>query len=314
MMNEIFTSWLASGDTGQCCFQEKGDTYIMIRVEKSPEFEYLFCQRQNGKNGLTRDSSFKYAGIYCKKDGLLYDAQYPLTNMEDGGEELRNRSEEALWRQLKAAVREKVESAIGNDRSNLTITEVTDSSLLNRLEYALKYSAKETARKHFLDTVDFEPPVFQCRYDPDRWTEDMLLSCILDPESFADKEATDYIATNQEDMLFDFLYNDAVLREYQAILADTENPVHIVKKIMAAMRTTSAKTVNVTIFKEGVEFTFKTEASALRGDCSSYYHSWSMVAADRREFEGLYGKSAEYYPQEIIRITYARNVLYEAEG
>lgn len=70
-MNEIFTSWLASGDTGQCCFQEKGDTYIMIRVEKSPEFEYLFCQRQNGKNGLTRDSPFKYAGIYCKKDGLL---------------------------------------------------------------------------------------------------------------------------------------------------------------------------------------------------------------------------------------------------
>lgn len=101
----------------------KGDTYIMIRVEKSPEFEYLFCQRQNGKNGLTRDSSFKYAGIYCKKDGLLYDAQYPLTNMEDGGEELRNRSEEALWRQLKAAVREKVEAAIGKTGVILTITE-----------------------------------------------------------------------------------------------------------------------------------------------------------------------------------------------
>lgn len=313
-MNDTFTNWLASGDMGQCCFQEKGDTYIMIRVEKSPDFEYLFCQqRYNGKS-LTRDSSFKYAGIYCRKDGLLYDMSYPFTDMAESHEGLRNRSEEALWRQLKAAVREKVEAAIGNDRSNLIITEVTDSSLLNRLEYALKYSAKEQARKHFLDTVDFEPPVFQCHYDPDRWTEDMLLSCILDPEGYADQEAADYIAANQENMLFDFLYNDAVLQEYQAILADTKNPVHIVKKIMAAMRTTSAKTVNVTIFKEGVEFTFKTEATTLRGDCTSYYHSWNMVAADRREFEGLFGRNADYYPQEIVRITYARNVLYEAEG
>ncbi|MCB6415024.1 hypothetical protein LI221_08095 [Faecalimonas umbilicata] len=313
-MNDIFADWLASGDMGQCHFQVKGDTYIMIRVEKSPDFEYLFCQQQYSKKSLTRESSFKYAGIYCRKDGLLYDMRHPFTDMAENPVELRNRSEEALWRQLKAAVRKKVEEAIGNDRSNLTISEVTDSSLLNRLEYALKYSVKETARKHFLDTVDFEPPVFKCHYDPDRWTEDMLLSCILDPEGYADKEAADYIAANQEDMLSDFLYNDAVLREYQSILADTENPVHIVKKIMAAMRTTSAKTVNVTIFKEGVEFTFKTEAAELRRDCTSYYSSWNMVASDRREFEGLYGRSAEYYPQEIIRITYARNVLYEAEG
>lgn len=313
-MNDIFASWLASGDMGQCRFQEKGNTYILIRVEKSPDFEYLFCQRQYNQKELTRDNSFKYVGIYCRKDGLLYDAEYDLINMEEKPEELRNRSEEVLWRQLKAAVRKKVEAAIDNDRSNLTITEVKDSSLLSRLEYAFKYTAKETARKHFLDTVDFEPPAFKCRYDPDRWTEDMLLSCILDPEGYADKEAAAYIAANQEDMLFDFLYNDAVLREYQAILADMENPVHIVKKIMEAMRTTSAKTVMVTVCKEGTKFTFKMEAAELRRDCTSNYHAWNIVAADRREFEAMFGKHIDFYPQEITRITYARNVLYEAEG
>ena len=77
-MNDIFTSWLASGDIEQCCFQEKGDTYIMIRVEKAPDFEYLFCQQQDNGKGVTRNSSFKYAGIYCRKDGLLYDMQYPF--------------------------------------------------------------------------------------------------------------------------------------------------------------------------------------------------------------------------------------------
>lgn len=311
-MNDLFSSWLVSGDAGPCCFQDKGYNYILIRVEKNADFEYLFCQRQYNKEGLVRNSTFKYAGIYCRKDGLLYDAEYDLTSMEENPEPLNARSAEALRDQLKAAVRGKVEAAIGNDRKNLQITELTDGRLLNQLEYTLKYSAAEAARKHYLDTVDFELPVFSCRYDPDQWKEDSLLSYIADPEGYAGQQAESYIAENQESMLYDFLYNDAVLKEYQAILADTENPVHLIKKIAAAMATTSAKTVNVTIRKNETEFTFKTEAFSLRGDCGSHYNSWSIVAADRRKFEQLFGRSADYTPGEILRITYARNVLYEA--
>ena len=89
-----------------------------------------------------------------------------------------------------------------------------------KLDYEQEYSAKSKARKRFLDYGDFEPPLFQCHYDPDRWTEDILLSCILDPEGYADKEAADYIAGNQDDMLFDFLCNDVELAEYQALVDD----------------------------------------------------------------------------------------------
>ena len=311
-MNDIFTSWLASGDMGQCCFQEKGSSYIVIRVEKSPDFEYLFGQRRYDKEGLKRGSTFKYVGIYCRKDGLIYDAEYDLTSMEDDPEPLKMRSAEALREQLKTAVREKVEAAVGNDRSSLQITELTDSTLMSQLEYTRKHGAKETARRRYLDTVDFEPPVFTCSYEPDRWKEDSLLTYILDPEDYAEKEASAYMAENQENMLHNFLYNDAVIQEYRAILKDTENPVHTVKKIMDAMRSTPAKTVNVTVLKEGVEFTFKTETATLRGDCTSYYSTWQIVAADRKKFEQTFGRSADYRPGEILRITYARNVLYEA--
>ena len=139
-----------------------------------------------------------------------------------------------------------------------------------------------------------------------------MLSYILDPQGYASKEATDYMEGNQEEMLFDFLCNDVELAEYQALVDDRDNPVHIVKKIMAAMNTTSAKTVNVTICKDGEEFSFKAEAQELRRDCKDYYSTWNIVAADRRKFEQRFGRHAEYYPQEIIRITYARAVLYEA--
>ena len=163
-----------------------------------------------------------------------------------------------------------------------------------------------------LDAAEFEPPSFQCFYEAENWTEDSLLSYILDPQGYAAKEATDYMEGNQEEKLFDFLCNDAELAEYQALVEDTDNPVHIVKKIMAAMNTTSAKTVNVTIYKDGEKFSFKTEAQELRRDCKDYYSTWNIVAADRRKFEQRFGRHAEYYPQEIIRITYARAVLYEA--
>lgn len=311
-MNDIFTEWLSSGDVLPCCFQEKGFRYILIRVEKNADFEYLYSLNRERKDVPTRGSSFEYAGIYYRKDGLLYDAQYSLTSIEDDPEPLRSRRAEALQELLKAAVRKKVEAAVGNDRKNLRITELTDAALLNNLDYTVRHGAKAAARRLYLDTAEFEPPVFHCTYTPDRWTEDSLLAYIADPESYAEQQAEGFLAENQENMLLDFLSRDAVLKEYRDILENKENPVHTVKKIMDAMRTTSAKTVNVTVVKEGVEFTFKTEAATLRGDCTSYYSTWQIAAADRKKFEQTFGRNADYRPEDIRRITYARNVLYEA--
>lgn len=37
------------------------------------------------------------------------------------------------------------------------------------------------------------------------------------------------------------------------------------------------------------------------------------VVANHRKFEELFGKSANYTPEEIVRITYAKKILHEAE-
>lgn len=115
-------------------------------------------------------------------------------------------------------------------------------------------------------------------------------------------------------MLLDFLAHDALTAEYEKLAEDAENPAHIIRRIMEAVAFTDAKTVTVTIHKDGQDFTFKTEASVLRRDCTNTYGTWYIVAADRREFERRFGHSAEYAPGEIVRITYARKVLYEAEN
>lgn len=311
-MNKEFLSWLGHAGSHTCMIENAGTTYYFVRVQKNEDFDYLYCQRQYSGKELARGGTFKYVGIFCRKDGELYDAQYDVQGL--AGEDTRERGAGQLRENLRQAVRRLVEAAVANDRCNLQITELSDPELLRKLKNEQDYYAKSKARERFLDAAEYEPPIFRCYYEPEYWSEDSLLSYILDPKGYADTEAAEYMAAHQQDMLFDFLHNDAVRKEYQAIVADTANPVHFIKKIKAAMEATPAKTVNVTIRKDGTEFTFKTEASSLRGDCGSHYNSWNLVAADQRKFEQLFGRSADYTPQEIVRITYARNVLYEAEG
>lgn len=312
-MNDTFREWLVSDNTSPCCFRERGYFYTVVRVKKNEDFDYLFYQKQYSKEGSTaRGSSFEYAGIYCRKDGLLYDVVYGFIYMEENQEPLLQRSAEALQEQLKVTVRKKVEAAINNDRNNLQVMEITDKELLSQLEDACSCRAKERARQHYLDTEDFEPPVFQCNYMPKPWQEDFLLDYILDPEGYAQQQAEEFIASNQEEMLYEFLYEDAVLKKYKAIVERKKDPVHVIKKIMLAVGKTAAKTVNVTIRKDGTEFTFKTKIDPLCCDCRSYYDLWHIVAADRQKFEQLFGRNADYKPKEILRITYGRKVLYEA--
>lgn len=309
-MNDLLTSWLASEDMGLLRCQDSKYTYLFVKEKKNEQFDYLFNLRYRSGASISRGLTFKYAGIYCRQNGLVYDGNDDL--QEISGTNMQTRMPVYLREALQRDVRHIIENMVDNDRRNLQVSEITDYSLRKRVEDYQSYYAKETARKQFLENAEFELPVYRCYYEPEPWTEDSLLVYILNPEGYSMKEAEAYLAENQENIFSDFLCNDALISEYQALVDDQDNPVHTIKKIMAAMSAISAKTVNVTILKDGIEFTFKTGACALRSDCTSYYSSWHMVGSDRKEFQQLFGRNAEYYPQEILRITYARNVLYEA--
>jgi hypothetical protein len=106
--------------------------------------------------------------------------------------------------------------------------------------------------------------------------------------------------------------NDAVTAAYAKMLASKDTNVFIVKKIMTAVKAADAKTVTVTMRREDKEFAFKYEARSLEYDCGRKYNSWNADAAGRRELErGLGRGDNDFYPQEIVRIAYGRNTLYE---
>ena len=83
------------------------------------------------------------------------------------------------------------------------------------------------------------------------------------------------------------------------------------KAITDAVRDSGAKMVTVTVARPEGELTFKTAVDSLTG-YRNYYSSYDIPAQDRREFERLFGKYADYRAEDITRITYGRNTIYEA--
>lgn len=140
--------------------------------------------------------------------------------------------------------------------------------------------------------------------------ETAFIAYITDPDLFAQTETEQYINVHQENLLVGFLRNDALLAEYQALMKDTDNPIHRMKVITDAVKGCGAKTVTVTIQKDGAELTFKMEASYLVGQ-RNYYNTSGIPAQDRRRFEEMFGRHADYTAADIVKITYGRNTIYE---
>ena len=320
-LHEQFAAWLspqracglAGGpetgpEGGAFEYKIRHDHHTVIRVQKREDFDYLYCQRAYNYSGILRGEKFEYAGIYCGRDGLVYDARHGIEDAVDAPE----RSAKQLRERLGADVRGAVEAAIGNDRKNVPLKLLDSKQDLENLEHFVKYQAAAKARTLFLSDADGSALEYRCAYSPPEWTEDSLLDYISDPESYAAREVEMYLKFKQDAILIAFLENSAVAKELIALDGNPRSQAHRVKAIMRAMSASAAKTVRVTIRKDGQELTFKAEADQFRRDCGSYYSSWRIEAAGRREFERLFGRG-DYGPEHVLRIEYGRAVLYEAE-
>lgn len=306
--SDRFAAWLAGTHTEFLVFQESGSRYTMFRIPKNSDFDYLYFQRNYNGHSVVRGGKFEYAGLYCKADGLVYDAQYEMETLV-GKQGRQERGAKLLLEALQCEVRGAVEAVIANDRRNLKVTAL-DKRRGAQLVQFKEYEVADGARRAYMKNKDGSFPL-RCAYIPSPWSEDSFLEYIRDPAGYVQSEAATYISGHQEDLLMEFLQNDALRVAYSTLMKDTQSRVHYIKRIFYAVTSTDAKTVRVTIRKNSTEFTFKTDADTLRCDCGNSYYTHRIVAADRREFERLFGRNADYYPEEIVRIEFGRAVLYE---
>lgn len=298
------------------CQLSKGDNYStehLVKIPYEKDFDLLFYSRTWHAKNIKLDEKLESAGLYCRKDGCIYNSSYSLRDCCENSKMIIEYSHKADFAEkFTELVKAKVKEIIDNKRSNISIKELTDSYLLRQMEYYAEYGAVDAAKKEFIKGNAVSDIVYQCPFSTDSMSDKEYIEFILDKEPLVEETAKTYIEEHQENMLAQF-YNNALLKkELQSIYDNPGHILHRVKAIIDAVKESGAKTVNVTINKEDKDFTFKYETRTLTVAPSSYYNSYNMKASDRREFENMFGRNADFYPNEITKITYGRNVIYDS--
>ena len=302
--------WLDMGTAPITIWQGEQAASTLVRLEKKPSVNYLYRTAMEPDNTISWSNSLMFSGVYDMKHQALYLTRDSLHSLMGGKFLVTAEAGLSVMETISGKINQSVEDIIANDRSNLHVQEVTGYQALQDLRSYREYGAKREAIERFFS--DREPDgQFHGGYKLDDLLEAAFIAYLQDPEGFIQSEAEQHIKINQEKFLLQFLKNDALLAEYQALTQDTDDPVHRVKAISKAIRISGAKTVTVTIQKSGQEMSFRTGTSSLRG-CFNSYSSSRIAAADRGEFERLFGRYADYKAEDITKITYGKNTIYEA--
>lgn len=127
-----------------------------------------------------------------------------------------------------------VEAAISNERSRLSVRELTSERNINSYRY---YKGTEAGREAVSLVFSGEKPEVQFHSEYyTSLTEDTLLSYLKSPEDYIKTTAEQYMRDNQEEFLAQFLKKDALLAEYQMLSQDSDAPVYRMRAITDALQ------------------------------------------------------------------------------
>ena len=310
-----FAEWLKSENVQP--FRTKSVTYgserttVVIKAPYSEDFSYLYTQSDNNDNGLRRECALEYAGIYCKKDGKLYDVKwqlkdiFPKMTFENMAWEMVERLNENVCR--------KVEQRLANDKNNLSVKVLSEPEEID-LEIFKNSNMDTEVLNLFIGGNTSDSIRYQCEYRVRDWQDEDVLRYIADPESFEEQQAEAYIAENQERILLEFMKNELIVAELQKLEQADDSPYHRMRNIQEAVNKSEAKTVFVTVNKEGHTLSFKMVADYLsRTPYGNKFSIYGLLPQDQATFERLFGYNAKIAPEEITDISYRGKSIYSAE-
>ncbi|NBI65952.1 hypothetical protein D1646_03825 [Pseudoflavonifractor sp. 60] len=305
-----FQRWLTWGQEPMTFYNSEKADMVLLRMEKDPSVDYLYRIAVGQDSTISWNSSPTFCGVYDVDCQTLYLTGDALHSFMSGKIPFIAETGPSMRETISGRINQRVEEIIADDRNNLTVREISGWQALKSLQYYQEYGAEEEAIRQLFDGEKPDSR-FHSDYTLNELPEAAFIAYIQDPEGFVQTEAEQYIRINQEKFLLQFLENDALLAEYQALTQDADNPIHKMRAITEAVKASGAKTVTVTVRKGERELTFKTAASALKGR-KNYYSTYDIPASDRREFERVFGRHSDYKAEDITRITYGRTIIYEA--
>ena len=302
--------WLASGNGPLTVSVGEKVGTLLIALEKTSSVDYLYRTSITEDGSISCDNSLLFCGVYDGENQSLYLAKDAQRLFTEGPIPLVTEAGSSVIKDICGKVNQRVENTIANDKSNLPVQTVTGWREAHDLQSYQEHGAKEDALRMLFGGHTPEGK-FHSDYAMCEMPEAAFLSWLQDPDSFIQTEAETYIKSNPERFLLQFLKSEALLAEYQALAGNTGSPIHRMKAITDAINISGAKMVNVTVQKDGEELTLKMDAGRMKGH-QTHYSTYYIPAADRRRFEQVFGRNAGFKAEDVIRITYGRNTIYEA--
>ncbi len=175
-------------------------------------------------------------------------------------------------------------------------------------EYYQKYALPREARECFFG--DTKRLYYQPHYHVSDPSTAEMAAVLNHFEDAVDAHAKAFIRKKARE-INERLWQIGLLCEEVARMEATPGEHHARRAIMRCVAGQNMKTVNLEIQKGDESAILKIETSALRCMNNSYYSPWRMDAPSRYRLVERFGRNAEVYPDDVMKITYGRKVLYE---
>lgn len=269
---------------------------------------FLYLKNIYDDASRTLKARYEYQGFYNLISNKFYDLGYPLSDLMNLRSILACHKLES---QILDGIKEKIAEELNvNHQKYFKEPMELDEELSNDLEYWEKYQAKDSAKRDFFlngikSLIDF----IYLRFRSSEIKEisiDEILSFIQGPETLLNYYKDEFLNKCIGGLYVDFKRYVIYEKYISEIEKDKSNILHKQKFLKDAIK--DKKTVNVTILKNGHQFTFKTDAKDFfRLD--NKYSRYNIQAKDRRKYEELF-KCSDYLFEEIISIKYGKQEIY----
>lgn len=305
-MEEDFYNYLRdSNNIGEFHYGEKSK--IMInKIPYNSKIDILYSLDSYSGEFFDLHSPFKYAGIYDKENDKVYDLEYSIRwhilNWDYQNENFIDASD--LYKYINDEMNDKIQELISYgkddmfDISNFELEELEDRDVIQEFMEGLTSA-----------TLGDEVKKYNTSQSKN------ILEYLTDKENFIEETSRDFIIDNMEEILKDLIRSEAKRKVLKTIEDNEEHPYFKIRDITNAVKNNNCKTVNVTINKDGIEQSFIYDADGLRYYNNSYLSTYNITKlADRNKFEENFGRHADFYFSDIVKMTYGKKTIYEDEN
>lgn len=305
-LDEKFFQFLRSDRDREIFEYDEKSKMMISKIKYNDKLDILFSLQSYRGNFFDLNTPFSYSGIYDKEKDKLYDLDYNLRTdivKWDWNDE-RNISSDTLFLQINKEINDKIYELVEEEKKS-----IFNFDNIN-MDFEDDVIDKDVTKDFILGITSktYKDKIKQYNST----SSQNILDYLTNREEFIEEKSREFILNNMDDIMKNLINSDGRRKALKEIEDNKEHYLHKIKNIVDSLKDKNYVTINVTINKDGIEQTFKYDASSLKNNYnSSYLSSYNITnPTDRSKFLEAFNYGDFHY-EDIVKLTYGKNVVYE---